>query len=257
MDYNPTVFLVFSNCITVIEAKLKVFRAYKATKYPENFFIHHSYDDNDHISLLSAFCKATFVCDKINSMANSIPKDSIFQIVSEEVGNISMPPIGRICADVALEHIEQNIGTKGREHRKAEKELSLQMSLQETIKRTCKFLGFVSYNRIVSFASRRYHVAESLPPEVYENILFEAMKVHVSKYEAKFSFGGPSADKFLYMFRREVAKNLVSIVKENMKTILDTFKKKYQETIKDLNDVCEALESFKKRCRPSSMPECK
>ena len=256
MDYNPKVILVFSNYITVIEAKLKVFRAYKATEYPENFFIHHIYDDTDHISLLSAFCKATFVCDKINSMTNSIPQDSIFQIVSEEVGNISLTKIGRVCADV-FEHIEQNIRTKGREHPKAE--IDLQMSLQETIKRTCKYLGFVCYNRIVSlsFGSQRYHVAETLPQEFYENILFEAMKVHVSKYEAKFSFGGSSADEIFYMFRREVAKNLVSIVKKNIKTILDTFKKKYQETIKDLNDVCETLESFKNRCRPSSMPECK
>ena len=257
MDYNPKVILVFSNCITVIEAKLKIFRAYKATKYPENVFIHHIYDDNDHISLLSAFCKATFVCDKINSMTNSIPKDSIFQIVSEEVGKISMTTIGRVCADVVLEQIEQNIGTKGRGHPKADIDVSLQMLSQETIKRTCKFLGFVSYRKIISFASREHHIPETIPQEIYGNILFEAMEVHVSEYEAKFSFERPSVDENIYKVRRKVARNVFRIIKDNLKTIVGTFKKRYKETIKDLNNVCVTLENFKERCQPCSMSECK
>ena len=254
MDYNPNVILVFSNCITVIEAKLKVYRAYRAPKYPDNFFIHHKYDDNDYISKLSAFCKATFVCDKINSMANGIPEDYIFDIVSEEVGDISMTTIARICADVALEHGEQNIGTKGRE---TDIDVSLQMLLQETVKRTCKFLGCLSYRRIVSFAYRRQHIPETVPREIYEKIFYEALKVHVSEYESKYSFGRPSADENFYKFRRKVASNVLRIIKENIKTIVGTFKKRYKETIKDLQDVCVTLRSFKKRCRPSSMPECK
>ena len=257
MDYNPHVILVFSNCITVIEAKLKVYRAYRATKYLENFFIHHNYDDNDHISKLSAFCKATFVCDKINSMANSIPEDSIFKVVSKELGEISMSTIGRICANVAIEHSGQNIGTKGSEHSKADLDLSLQMLLQETVKRTCRFLGFVSYKRIFSHFFRRDHIPETIPQEIYESILFEAMKVHVSEYESKYSFGRPLGDENFDKFRRKVASNVFEIIKKNIETIVGTFKKMYKATIQDLSYVCETLESFKKSCRPSSMPECK
>lgn len=256
MDYNPNVILVFSNCVTVIEAKLKVYRACRAcktTEYPDNVFIHHNYDDSDHISILSAFCKATFVCDKINSMANSIPEDFIFKLVSEEVEYISRSAIGRICADVALKPSRQNIETKGHEQPKADIDVSLQMLLQETIKRSCKLLGFVSYRRIISFTSQRDHIHETIPQEIYENILFEAMKVYVSEYEAKFSFGRPSVSESLY----RIAENLYSIIKENRKTIVDTFKKKYKKTIEDLNDVCKTLKRFKETCRPSSMPECK
>ena len=256
MEYNPNVILVFSNCITVIEAKLKVYRAYrtcKATEYPDNVFIHHNYDDSDHISILSAFCKATFVCDKINSMIKSIPEDYIFKYVSEAVRDISVTTIGRMCVDVVLEQSEQNIGTKGREHPKADIDVSLQMLLQETVKRTCKLLGFVSYRRIISFASQRDHIPETIPQEIYENILFEAMKVYVSEYEAKFSFGRP----FVYENLYRIAENLFSIIEENIKTIVDTFKKKYKKTIEDLNDVCKTLKRFKETCRLSSMPECK
>ena len=255
MDYNPNVILVFSNCITVIEAKLKVYRAYKATEYPDNVFIHHNYDDNDHISILSAFCKANYLCDKINSMANSIPEEYIFEFVSAEVENISMTTIYMICANVALEQSDQNIGIKGHEHPKAD--MLLQMLLQETLKRTCKFLGSESYRSIISFASTRGFFPETIPQEIYANILFEAIKVHVSRYAVKLSFESPSVDENFYELRRNVGKNLLSIIKVNIETILDTFKKKYKETIKDLQDVCETLESFKKRCRPSSMPECK
>ena len=246
--------MVFSNCITVIEAKLKVYRAYSATKYHDNFFIHHNYDDNDHISKLSAFCKARFVCDKIKSMTNSIPEESIFEIVSEEFEEISMSTIGRICANVALQHCEQNIGTKGHDHPKVDIDVSLQMLFQETVKRTCRFLGFVSYRRIISKSDR---IIETIPQEIYENLLFEALKVHVSEYESKHCSGRPSGDENFYKFRRTVANNVLRIIKENIKTIVDTFKKKYMETIKDLQDVCVTLESFKERCRPSSMPECK
>lgn len=257
MQYNPHVILVFSNCITVIEAKLKVYRAYRGTKYHDNFFIHHNYDDNDHISKLSAFCKARFVCDKIKSMTNSIPEESIFKIVSEEFGDISMSTIGRLCANVALEHCEQNIGTKGREHSKVDIDVSLQMLLQETVKRTCRFLGFVSYRRIISLPFKSDRIIETIPQEIYENLLFEALMVQVSEYESKHCSGRPSGDENFDKFRRMVANNVLRIIKENIKTIVDTFKKRYKETIKDLDYVCETLESFKKNCRPSSMPECK
>ena len=257
MNYNPNVILVVSNCITVIEAKLKVYRAYRAAKYPDNVFIHHTYDDNDHISKLSAFCKATFVCDRINSMANSITEDFIFKLVFREVVGISSSAIGKICADVALKQSEQNIGTKRRGHPKADIDVSLQMLLQETIKRTCKFLGWLSYRKIVLFASGGHHIPETVPQEIYGNILFEAMKVHVSEYEAKFSFGRHSVDENIYKVRRKVASNVFRIIQENTQTIVGTFKKMYKETIKDLNYIRITLESFKKRCRPSSMPECK
>ena len=230
-----------------------MYRTYSATKHLDNVFIHHNYDENDHISKLSAFCKATFVCDKINSMANSIPEDIIFQIVSDEVEKISTTTMARICADVALDHGEQNIGTKGREHPKAD----IDVLLQEIIKRTCKFLGLVSYRKIVLFVPRRQDITETIPQEIYENMLFEAMKVHVSKYEAKFSFGRPLVDENFYKLRRKVANIFLRFIKENKKTIVDSFKEKYMETIKDLHDVCVTLERFKERCRPSSMLESK
>ena len=126
--------LVFSKCIAVIEAKLKVFRAYSATNHPDNFFIHHDYDDHDDISKLSAFCKATFVCDKIKVMTNSIPEDTIFQNLSDELGDISMKTIRMICAEVALEDGEQNSATKGHKHSKADEVFSSQMLLQGTMK---------------------------------------------------------------------------------------------------------------------------
>lgn len=258
IDYNPYIILVFSNCIAVIEAKLKVFRAYRATKHPDNFLIHHDYDDHDDISKLSAVCKATFVCDKIKVMTNSISEFSIRQSLSEELGNISMKTIVLICAEVALEQGEQNIATKGHEHPKVGEVFSLQMLLQGTMKRTCKLLGFLIFKTKKSIASGLDVIHETIPQEIYESMLIGAMNVHImSEYESKFSFGRPSVDESFAKFIRKAANNLYWIVRDKKGAIENTFMETYKKTMRDLKNVSLTLEYFKRKCQPSNMSECK
>lgn len=257
MDYNPCVILVSSSCITVIEAKLKVFRACRATKYPHNFFIHHTYDDNDEISKLSAFCKATFICDTINSMTNSFSEYfDIFQIVYDEVREITSRTLLKFCADIAFGHTGLYIGTRGLEPPTSDIIMSIQMLLQETLKKTCKFLGFLIYQKILSFAGKKDAFQKTIPQEVCENILFETMKKHVfSECETIIGFESSTVDDA--MFRRKIAKNLFELIRMRRRTISESFSFAFQDTMMYLGYVRIMLEDFKKKCRPKNMSECK
>ena len=259
MDYNPCVILISSNSITVIEAKLEVYRACRAIKYPHNFFIHHYYDDKDDISKLSAFCKATFICDKIKSMTNNFSQYRILdmsQIVYDEVREITRRTLLKFCAGVASGQTESYIGTRGLDHPTADIVLSIQMLLQETIKRTSKYLGFLIYQKILSFAGKKDAFRETIPQEVCENILFETMKMHVFfEYETSIGFERSTVDDA--MIRRKVANNLSKLIGKRRRTISESFENAFKETMMYLEYVCITLENFRKKCRPRNMSECK
>ena len=231
MDYNPCVILVFSNCMSVIEAKLTVSKGYKGTKYPDTFYIHHEYDDNDDVSKLSAFCKASFIYDKIKSMTNNISKTLIFHIVHEEIRKLLDGRYG----EIAVKHSDVNI-----EHRKHEHyEMN---TVDGTMKRTCKFLGMIIEKRLASFSVRQSFIPRSIAYEICDNMLFEAMKVHVI-----FEFGE----------RRIFEGNPFQLIREKEDDILRTLKNMYDKTLADLENVCLTLKKLKKRCRPRNMSECK
>ena len=217
MDYNPCVLLVFSDCMSVIEAKLTVSKGFTGTKYPDTFYIHHEYDDENYISKLSAFCKASFICDKINSMTNSISINLIFKIVNEEIRNL-------------LDGRDVNIEQRIPEHYKIN-------TVEERIKMTCKFLGMFIEKRLASFS-----VLQTIAYEICDKMLFEAMKVHVIS-----EFGE----------RRIAEGNLFQLIREKIDDIVRTFQKLYYKTLTDLRNVCLTLEELKKRCRPRNMSECK
>nr|XP_022306057.1 uncharacterized protein LOC111112658 isoform X2 [Crassostrea virginica] len=243
MDYNPCVLLVLSNCMSVIEAKLTVSKEYKGTKYPDTFYIHHDYDDNYYVSKLSAFCKASFICDMINSMTNNISKYLLFKIVNEEIRKLSDGRFG----EIAVTQCDVNIEQRELEHY----EIKTSHLVDETIKRTCKFLGMLIETRLASFSLRQLVISTMIPYEIYDKMLFEAMKVHViSEFEAKFGFL-----VYTRLERRIVEGNLLQLIKENTVAILRTFQNMYNNTLTDLKNVCLTLEKLKKRCRPRNMSE--
>ena len=237
MDYNPCVLLVLSNCMSVIEAKLTVSKEYTGIKYPDTFYIHHDYDDNYYLSKLSAFCKASFICDQINSMTNNITKELIFQIVNEEIQKLSDGRYGEVKHNkVKNEQMEQ-------EHDEMNTSHSVRMLLEKTIKRTCKCLGMLINKRLASSYFLGSVISTTIPYEIYDKMLFEAMKVHViSKFEVKFGFEKPS---------------VFQLIRENTRAIVRTFKNMYNETMEDLTHVCSTLEELMNRCRPRNMSECK
>lgn len=225
MDYNPCVLLVFSNCMSVIEAKLTVSKGYKGTKYPDTFYIHHEYDDYDDVSKLSAFCKASFIYDQINSMTNNNTKELIFQIVNEEIQKLSDGRYGEV------------------KHNKVKNEQREQEHDEINLKRTCKCLGMLINKRLAFSYFLGSVISTTIPYEIYDKMLFEAMKVHViSKFEVKFGFEKPS---------------VFQLIRENTRAIVRTFKNMYNETMEDLTHVCSTLEELMNRCRPRNMSECK
>ena len=237
MDYNPCVLLVFSNCMSVIDAKLTVSKGYKGTKYPDTFYIHHEYDDYDDVSKLSAFCKASFICDQINSMTNNNTKELIFQIVNEEIQKLSDGRYGEV------KHNKVKNEQREQEHDEMNTSHSVRMLLEKTIKRTCKCLGMLINKRLASSYFLGSVISTTIPYEIYDKMLFEAMKVHViSKFEAKFGFKKPV---------------VFQLIRENTPAIVRTFKNMYNETMKDLTHVCSTLEELMNRCRPRNMSECK
>lgn len=254
MNYNPCVLLVFSNCMSVIDAKLTVSKGYKGTKYPDTFYIHHEYDDNDDVSKLSAFCKASFICDQINCMTNNNLKELIFNIVHEEIRKLTDGRYG----EVAVKH--SNVNTEQREHEYHEMNAShpVQMLLEKTIKMTCKILGMLINKQLASFSFRRSVISTTIPYEIYAKMLFEAMKLHVIfEFEVKFGFNEPAVYEGFERKRKIVEDNLFQLIRENAHDIVRTFIKLYNITMADLTNVCLTLKKLKKRCRPRNMSECK
>ena len=149
-DYNPRVILVSSNSLSVIEAKLKIIREFLDVKSPENIFIHHEYDDNDEVSKLSAFYKASFICDQIDLIRESMSEHKNYAEVFYEVLNIflsSENPILKCCEHVLNEHA-LDIRIK----RHANHELSINqlwlMFVENANKRACRSIGSLIYNKI-------------------------------------------------------------------------------------------------------------
>lgn len=255
MDYNPCVLLVFSNCISVIDAKLRVSKEYADAKSPDNFYIHHEYDDNDEVSKLSAMCKASFICDKIKSMTNSIPKYLIFQIVYEEILQLPETATVSFGSEVAEQHIIVNIGSKEPKHSETNTSHSFQALIEKTIKRTCKFLGILISKRLTSTVYVHYVIADSIPNEIFAKILFKAMETHViSNYKATFGFGGSAVFE---RRRRIVEGNIFQLIRRKILAIVHTFQETYNETTAHLENVCLTLENFKKTCQPSDISACK
>lgn len=228
---------------------------YTENKYPDNLHIHHDYDENDDVSTLSASCKASFICDKIKSMTNNIPEDFIFTIVCEEVLKISRLTTISFFGEVAAKHPELDNITKKRDNSVISQ--LLQLLLEETIGRTCTFLGIEIYKRIAASVLEQFVITETIPYEIYEKMLFEAMQIHiVSQYEAKYSIGH-LLDVSIFDWRSEIGSNLFELFTEKICDIVHTFQESYTKTKRNLLQVCLPLEKLKIKCRPSNMSECK
>lgn len=247
MEYNPRVIFVDSKGISVIEAKLKVAREYIDARYPDNFFIHHNYDDNDELSKLSAFCKVSFICDKIKCMTKSIPVNQVVKVVSREVSKLSSKTTVSLFGGRSKRNDQS-----GRDRLQ-----SMQMLLEETIERICKLLGLLIYEKLMSSSSLQIVICDTIPYEIYEKMLFEAMKINIiSGYKTKFGFRNPEDVNF-ETFRRNVGDNLFQLIREKREDIVHCFKEMLIKTKLELEKILYTLESFGKRCQPNTITECK
>lgn len=258
MDYNPRVILVFSNCISVIDAKLTVYKKYTdAKRLPDNFFIHHEYDDTFEISKWSAFCKASFICDKINSMTHSNPNSLVFNAVYQEVSKLPRTTIVGLCVQCAVKHSELQIWQKGHGHSETNISQLVKMLLEEVIKMTCKVLGLKIFIALTSSSVQQFP-SETIPYEIYDKMVFEAMKLHViSEYDAKFGFTEHAIDVPFGRTIRKIGDNIYHLIREKQRDIASTFMRTYCKTMENIKNVSLTLENLQKKCRPTNMSECK
>ena len=232
-------------------------RCTDAKRFPDNFFIHHEYDDTFEISKWSAFCKASFICDKIKSMTHTSLDRFISNVVYQEIPKLSRTTIVPFCVQCYVKHSGQNIEQKRHGH--SEKNISqlLPMLLEEAVEMTSKVLGLKIFKQVESFSVQQFGI-EPIPYEVYDKMLFEAMKVHViSEYYAKFGFGEHVRVAHFGRTVRRIGDTVHQLIKEKQHDIALTFMETYNKTMEDLKNVSLTLEDFIKRCRPTNMSECK
>ena len=225
-------------------------------KYPDNFFIHHEYDDYVAISKWSAFCKASFICDEIKSMTNwnrsSFLHDSILDVVSM----IPRSKIVRFCIKSAIKHIKVNFGRKGHGHFETNISQLFQMPIEEAVEMTCKFLGLKLVVILTSISDQQF-ANKTAPFEIYGKMLLEAMKLHdIYKWYATFDFKGIVLEGDYVQTMVKIGSHIHRLIKEKQDEIALTFMKLYCKTMEDLKNVSLTIEDFKDRCQPTNISEC-
>lgn len=101
-----------SKSINVVDAKLTVFNEYESDLKKETIYIHHSLESADNVFEFSAYMQVKSLGTVVKSIAESVPIDSIEEILQTASHNVlSRNTIRQLCYDIFLQDKGEFVGT--------------------------------------------------------------------------------------------------------------------------------------------------
>lgn len=251
-DCNPRVIFVTSKSISVIEAKLSVFRKYTDFMTGDNISISHEYDDNDELAKLSALYQASVFLSEIIKIRKSLSLHILHKVVQEiYASNFLKAVILKECVKVVIS--TDDIGRYSEKislfSTKIKADHFRQMLVRKTIQRLC------------SDAIMHDIMSKEIRNEIFTGIFAQALHIHVTDDLNWFSEKtGPTSsldDINTETMREDVGRAIYELITERKIMIQDSIVEICLKTQDDLQNLCMVLKTFKACCRPKHLFECK
>lgn len=104
----PRVILIRSKYISVVEAKLEVYRKYELKINKGDIFLQHEYEEYDEVAKLSAYATISTFCCYVESVVDAFTTDFIKKLIKYYGGRLTALRFRRMCHDV-FKHIHLTI----------------------------------------------------------------------------------------------------------------------------------------------------
>lgn len=152
----------------VVDAKFKVYRTLKMK--PKQVFLHHEYEDSDDISRWIASQKIATVRASVQLTMDSLSSEHLASVINSALHNsLTQQNIRNLCCDVYIKTREENVGSVGSGRyachlTKTVRRLK-QVLVEETLKKTAKFLGTEICNGIL------HHIEIAVQGKITEDLI--------------------------------------------------------------------------------------
>lgn len=263
------IILVKSDSLPIVEAKLKVYKAFKSHIDSENIFLHHVFEEYDEIAKLSFHRKISWFRDNIKEYSKSISEANLKQIIEEAADKaLTETNVRDLCFDANIKDNKVDVGTAhGRSYvcysmftvRKLKGNL-----VEETLPKIGESLGSEICREILRHIESRVKtkLKDDLIPLKFELtkelfasvtvIVMMAISVFFSSWLGVLVAVGTflytlvaSVDVNSYEWRRNVAEEIHKKVTENrsaiLKKILPDIEELCNNTSTDLETVADSL----------------
>lgn len=150
----PNVIVIRSKSMQVIDAKFKVYRTFEMYMEAKQIFLHHEYEDSDDIVRWIASQKIATVRASVQLKMDSFSEDNLADVINSALKNsLTRQNIRDLCCDVYIKTREEDVGSvKSRRyacHLTKTIQRLKQVLVEETLKKTAKFLGTAICNGIL------------------------------------------------------------------------------------------------------------
>lgn len=255
-DGNPRVIFVTSKSISVIEAKLSVFRKYTDFMTGDNISISHEYDDNDELAKLSALYQSSVFLSEIQKIRKSLSLHILHKVVQEIYAtNFLKEVILKECVKVVIstDDIERYSEKISLFSTKIKADHFRQMLVRKTIQRLC--------SDAIMHDLMSKEIGNTTSGEIFTGILARTLHIHVTDDLNWFSEkAGPTSsldDINTETMREDVGRAIYELITERKIMIQDSIVEICLKTQDDLQNLCMVLKTFKACCRHKHIFECK
>lgn len=151
---QPKVILIHSESMQVVDAKLQVYKTFKSSLEHTQIFLHHEYEDRDDIAKWSASQKIESLSASLKLTMDSFSRTHLASVIDNALDDsLTQDNIRDICCDVHIKTRNENVGSVKSAsytcHFTFTVQRLKQILVEETLKKTAKFLGTKICNGIL------------------------------------------------------------------------------------------------------------